>query len=768
MHKIGLILVLIICHFSIKLNAQSKNIKSEAAQFYDAKNFKSAYDLYNTLSSENPTNLEYKFRLGYCSLFYPEQKTRSIDIFKELKELNKIDDINYYLAKAYHINYLFDEAIVMYNQFLNEKPKNTEDEETINFIKDSELGLENCKNGKELILKKVVADIKNIGPPINSDETEGVPVISADESIMIYTYSGKKSTGGLLNENSKPDLSHGSYHEDIFLSTKLNDSMYTEPFGIDALNTTGNDAAVAISPDGNTLFTFESNNNEGDLYISTLSGFEWSKPTPLNKNINSEAWEGSCSISSDGRFLYFASEKPGGFGGRDLYVSEKINGGWGPAKNLGPSINTKYDEDAPFIHADGITLYFSSEGHQSIGGYDIMFSIKKDNAWLPPISMGIPLNTTEDDRYYVISGEGERGYFSSNRPGIGGKGSQDIYVVTPGILGEKPILALLKGNVYADNKPVEAKIEVTKNGSNEAIGPYYSNSKTGKFLMALTPGDNYKVKIISSIAGYDPIEEELNIEKLQKFVELKKDFNVYSPGFENKTIQKSMSSLLDSILNANSNPEHFPDMVQTTTTAISPNTAEVKLDETKTDAMKTTEGKITEAKTAKAKTTEVKIAKLKTTEGKSIEGKIAEINDDTLIAKSNSTNPCNGKAAPDFTALKGKSLNDPAIYKKLMEVAGNICAEGLIFKVQIAAYKKPENYKYGHLSEFGKPEIIAYPDGITRFTQFQVTTLQEAEAARQKIKGKGQADAWITGFINGKRYSLEELIILDFFGKAVN
>jgi len=131
----------------------------------------------------------------------------------------------------------------------------------------------------------------------------------------------------------------------------------------------------------------------------------------LNANINSEFWEGSCSISSDGRYLYFASERLGGLGGKDLYVSEKVNGDWGPAVNLGPEINTPYNEDAPFIHPDGITLFFSSEGHKSIGGYDIMYSIRKDNSWIEPLSMGIPLNTTEDDRYYVINAKGDVGYF---------------------------------------------------------------------------------------------------------------------------------------------------------------------------------------------------------------------------------------------------------------------------------------------------------------------------------------------------------------------
>jgi hypothetical protein len=135
-------------------------------------------------------------------------------------------------------------------------------------------------------------------------------------------------------------------------------------------------------------------------------------------------------------------------GGRDLYVSERVNGDWGPrSKSRSHQSILQYNEDAPFIHPDGITLFFSSQGHKSIGGYDIMYSIKKDNSWIEPLSMGIPLNTTEDDRYYVINAKGDVGYFSSNRGGAGGKGQQDIYTVTPGMLGEKPILALLKGSV---------------------------------------------------------------------------------------------------------------------------------------------------------------------------------------------------------------------------------------------------------------------------------------------------------------------------------
>ncbi len=715
MRKIKFLLSVLMCFIYAASIAQNRDIQEEAAVYFDQKDYKKAYEAYDKLYTQVPKNLEYKFRLGYCCLFYPEKKARAIEIFEDIKRTDKSPDVDYYLAKAYHINYRFDDAIKSYEKYISEKTGKLSKEEQ-EFIDDSKLGIINSNNGKELIAKKIIADIKNIGAPINTDETEAVPIISADESVMIYTYVGEKSTGGLLNDMLKPDKEEGKYHEDIFICTKTNDSTWNQPIGIASLNTNANDAAVALSPDGQTLFTFASDvKNPGDLYFSSLNGTEWSKPEKLNANINSDYWEGSCSITADGRYLYFASEKPGGLGGRDLYVSEKVNGEWAPAVNLGPSINTPYNEDAPFIHPDGITLFFSSEGHKSIGGYDIMYSIKKENNWIEPLSMGIPLNTTEDDRYYVINAKGDVGYFSSNRGGAGGKGQQDIYTVTPGILGEKPILALLKGSVYVDDKPTEAKIEVVKKETNTAIGPYYANSKTGKYLMAISPGSGYKIKI--SVAGMDPIEEEIDVEKLQKFVEIKKDFYLYSPGYENKKNQISVKTILDSLINPTSNPETFKnDAVATNTVQTNSNVKNTTTDE----------------------------------------------------PVKNTTTPCNGGAIPDFSSIKGKSLNDPNIYKQLMDIGGNMCSDGLVFKVQIAAYQHPENYKYGHLKQFGKPEEIKYPDGITRFTQLSFSTLKEAEAARQKIIAKGQKDAWLVAFIDGKRFTLEELILVNFNSKAIN
>jgi tetratricopeptide (TPR) repeat protein len=703
------VLFLLAC-CSTKLYSQSnKELEEEAYFYFTNKDFKKAYELYDKLYAKNPKDLDYKFKLGYCCLFYPEKKSRAIEIFEDIKRTDskKTRDIDYYVGKAYHVNYRFQDAIKSLEAYLAVVGNKPKDDDKL-FVEDARQILKNCANGIELIDKKVQADITNLGAPINTDEVEGVPVITADESIMIFTYAGKKSTGGKLNEELKADV-NGEYREDIFMSTKTADSTWSEPTGITSVNTNGNDAAIAISPDGQTMFTFSSNNDLGDLYVSTLNGTDWSKPERLNKNVNSEAWEGSCSMTADGRYLFFASERKGGLGGRDIYVSEKVNGDWGPAENLGPKINTAFDEDAPFIHPDGITLFFSSKGHTSIGGYDIMFSLKKDGEWLEPKNMGIPLNTTEDDRYYVINAKGDKGFFSSDRGGAGGKGKQDIYVVTPGILGEKPVIAMLKGTVYGDDKPMEGKIEVYKVATMALIGPYYSNKSSGKYLLALSPGFKYKIKC--SANGYDPIEEELDIENLDKFLEVKKDFYLYSPGYT-------------------------PSVTPTATTPVATNTTTTP---TETTATVTTPTETTTAVATNTPGTNPTIA------------------------------PCDpGAPRADFTALKGKSLNDINVYRQLLEVSGNICADNLIFKVQIAAYRHPKNYKYEHLLEFGQPEIKDYPDGITRFTQMEFKTIKEAEVQRQKAIAKGQKDAWIVGFVDGKRYTLEELIMLDFFQKSIN
>jgi hypothetical protein len=693
---------LVLTLFSTVGFAQKKDnisrLAEDAELHMDDEDWDKAYEIYDKLTKLDPKTPYFKFQKGRCALKLPEKKEETIQLFEEVRKESPDDDIVlYYLGRAYHSNYRFDEAVKYFDQFLATNPP-------AGYIKDEAIHYkDNSIFGKNLTKTMVEADIRNLGPPVNTNGNEYVPVISTDESVLIYTYKGPKSTGGLQNEKLKPDPD-GIYYEDIMIARRKGDSTWGEPVGIsDVINTNHNDASIALSPDGQELYTFYSDNkNGGDIYVCHLAGDTWSKPEALGPHINTKYWEGSCSITADGKSLYFASERPGGLGKKDLYVSRReANGSWGPPENLGPTINTKYDDDDPFIHPDGITLFFSSQGHKSIGGFDIMYSIKKDGRWIEPINMGFPLNTTDDDRTYVITAKGDRGYFSSNRKSIGGDGTQDIYTVTPGIIGERPVLAMVLGNVYGNDVPMEAKLEVVKKSTGELIGPFNSNAKTGKYLVALSPGENYTFRIKAET--FPDYQEDFNIVKLNKFIEVHKDFHLVKDGYVDPHIDtvKKMNDMLSKMLDTLMDASFFN----------------------------------------------------------------IDTNFQTNPVIDNATDPCSVFRTLDFTALKNKSLNNPEVYKLLLAIGDKISCSNMTFKVQIAAYRSPQNYKWDHLKEFGAPDVVGYPDGITRFTQGTFHSLDDAEFQRRLAIARGQTDAWIVGFIDGKRYTLEELIMYDFFNK---
>ncbi|MEW6772589.1 MAG: hypothetical protein AB1304_01170 [Bacteroidota bacterium] len=675
-----------------KIFAQSeKEMYKETIYYINNKEYAKAYEIMDKLYSKKPKNEDYLFTLGLVCLNYPERKERALEIFEVLsKKRTDMLEMKYYLGKAYHLNYKFSEAIPLIQDFINNfaSIKKPTDEQN-NMLNDAMMLLAYSENGKSIMENKVFCKIENIGSPINTEDQEYVPVISADESMMIFTYVGPKVTGGLVNDELKPDKEEGYYHEDIMISFKRDDGTWIEPVGIPELNTPGHDAAIALSPDGQTLFIFKSTNEDkGDIYMSILEGNKWTEPVRLNSNINTEYWEGSCSVSADGKYLFFASERPGGYGGRDLWISEKVGDDWGPATNLGPIINTKFDEDAPFIHPDGITLFFSSKGHKSIGGYDIMYSIKKEGQWITPKNMGVPLNTTEDDRYYVINAKGDRGYLSSNRGGYGGKGKQDIYTSTPGIVGEKPVLAVVTGTVFGNEKPIGAEIIITKISENKEF-KLISNKETGKYYIALSPGNTYKVKV--SAPGFESTEEVFDIEKIKEFTQINKNFFLLTP--------EQVAKINEEIKQENE-----------------------KLKQEKPEEYAKSEIKTTECETN----------------------------------------------LPDFKEIKNK-LNSykggyGKKYEEVLSLLGKYCKDGLIFRVQIAAYHYPKNYSYKHLIEFGQPLVQAGEDKITRFyLSKDCKTLNEAEAWRQKAILKGQTDAWIVVFYKSKRYTLKQLLEVNFF-----
>jgi WD40 repeat protein len=718
MKKIISLLVLIAL-LSTGVKAQGKkesidelNETAESFMSPEAPDYAKAYETYDKLDKRDPSNPYYKYQKGMCAFHLPTYKQETVTLFETVYKMEpKETSVLLNLGKAYHINYRFDDAIKAFNQFLATNPPQAEKEQAEKLIKNSEYG-------KNVTQEMLQADIRNLGAPVNTIYQEYSPLISADESLIIYTYRGPKSTGGLMSGKFKPDPTKGTYYEDILMSRKNSDSTWGEPQTIPNINTKQNESALALSPDGQTLYTYRSTERDsGDIYESHLNGDEWTVPEKIKGDVNTNYWEGSCSVTADGKYIYFSSERKGGLGGRDLYIAEKTDdGSWKNVQNLGDKINTPDDEDAPFIHPDGLTLFFSSKGHNSIGDYDIFYSIKKENAWIDPLNMGYPLNTTDDDRFYVMNASGQKGYFSSNRVSNGGNGSSDIFTVTPGILGEKPVLAMVLGYVYGNDKAITAQIEITKKSNGEKVGPFTSNIKTGKYLVALSPGENYTFHIRS--ADFGEITEDLDIAKLTKFVELRKDFHMVKDGYVDPHNVKNMNDILAAL---------------DTITAV-PDSLKITAD-TKKDVVKN----------------DTNVPNNTTTS-------------DNAVTKQ----PCDDFKTLDFSALKGKSLNDISVYRKLLAIGDKICADKMTFKVQIGAYRHPENYKYEKLKEYGTPEQVGYPDGITRFTQGQFSGLKSAEEQRQKTIGKGQRDAWIVGFVDGKRYTLEELIMVDFYNKNIS
>lgn len=700
---------------ALTMFSQSKNeekLKADAEFFTLEGEHEKAYQTYNELIQLDTASYIYKFQRGLSALNLPFRKEETINIFEDINKKDakyKKDLVSYlskkyetvplyYLGRAYHANYKFEEAMAQFNAFIESKPLDG------SLKKEAQQYLDYSKFGIEIVAKPTKVNIKNIGAPINTSDHEYVPLITADESMMLFTYRGPKSIGGLMNLKGKPNK-NGIYFEDIYFSKKINATKWGEPQSISTeLNTKQHDACIAISPDGQDLYTYKSDEKDGgDIYVCHLRGEEWSKPERLNAYINSTFWEGSCSVSSDGKFLYFTSDRPGGLGGRDIYVSEKQkNGTWGIANNL-RAINTRYDDDAPFIHADGNTLFFSSQGHNSIGGFDIFYTNYIDGEWTTPSNMGYPLNTTDDDRYYVINAKGDKGYFSSNRNSVGGDGSLDIYSVEPGWYpGKHHPLVMLIGSIYGNDTLMEAHIEIVKKSNQEVLGPYCSNSITGKYLIALPTNDSYIVKI--KAPGYEEYSEDMDADQLSDFLEIDKSFHLSKQNYKDPHA--------DTLRKLN---DYIP------------------------------------KKTAGDTTT-----------------KVAVIAQDTVPKTLVTTNdPCSDFKTLDFAALKGKSLNDAKVYEALLQIGNKICANSMVFKVQVGAYRKPQNFKGKHLSNFGSFESIAGADGITRFTQGKCNNVNEAEELRKKIMASGQKDAWIVGFIDGKRYTLEELIMVDFYNKNV-
>lgn len=371
-----------------------------------------------------PDDAELNMKTGHCLLTLNRlaQATLRLEKAKQLYGNNLPPTIHRHLASLYHLSMRWSEAIGEYNEC--KKLWNKKDKEEILSL---EKKIEECIAGRELTKDTFLITIENLDDAINSPFPEYGPVISADESVLMFTSRRDSSTGGRI------DPLIGQYYDDVYSSTFEN-GRWSKAVNIGApVNTSGHDGVIGLSNDGQRMFIYKGELGDGNIYITTLKGKQWSEPEKLPKTINTPYpfLESSVSFSPDERTIYFTSDKEDdNLGGRDIFMSKlDKDGNWGKAANIGPVINTKYDEEGVFLHADGKTLFFSSKGHKTMGGYDIFKTVFNEitGQWTVPVNIGYPINTPWDDVFFVLSASGKHAYYSSKN--ASGHGEHDIYKI---------------------------------------------------------------------------------------------------------------------------------------------------------------------------------------------------------------------------------------------------------------------------------------------------------------------------------------------------
>jgi flagellar motor protein MotB len=508
-------------------------LKAGDKLFYDnIPLYAQALEHYLKANDFNPNNSLLNYNIGKCYL-KSVQKAKSVPYLEKARQLNPHvePDLLYLLAQGYHLDLQIDKSIATFKEYRAtlSPEKLTAQEALIN------KRISECETARDLIARPIRVFIDNLGPKVNSKFPDYGPFISANERVLIFTSVRDNTTGG------KVDPADLQYYEDLYICYR--DTLTGEwKEAINPgrpLNSESHDAIVGISSDGKHALIYKGEENMGDIYECFIKpDGTWDIPRPLPKGINTEFHESSAAFSYNMEAIYFASDRPGGYGGHDLYVSnleskeksDKLH--YGDPVNLGPAINTPYEEVGVFMSPDGRTLYFSSTGPGTMGGYDIFRSLNDYGQWSTPENIGYPVNTADDDVFFSISLNNHHGYYSSFDPN--GYGHRDLYMVT--FLGEEkqpvfdgpPVMiagpemlalsmrpplkpkpaprtelkeyqiAIVSGKIM-DAMTLEplgsVVVEIFDNHLGRMVGSFESNTGTGEYMVSLPSGHNYGISI---------------------------------------------------------------------------------------------------------------------------------------------------------------------------------------------------------------------------------------------------------------------------------
>lgn len=511
------IIFIVICYLSFSpqvLAQEDENLKElfiEAESYFLFEEYKDALPLYQKIFRVESNNYNVIYKIGICylndiylrekSIAYLEKAVENINpkyrrnTFRE--KMAPIEAL-YYLGRAYHVNNQLDDAISSYKRF-----RKLANPEEYNFdIVDEDIKA--CDIAKKMKDNPVFFSPKNIGAPVNSRFEEINPVISGDGKTLAFTRRLQ-------------------FYDAVFITNKDENGSWKEPynltpdFGVD-----GNTYTTGISYFGDELFLYRSDDYDGNIYSSKKTPNRWTTLEKLNDHINTKYWESHASPSNDGQYLYFSSNRDGGYGGLDIYKSKKgTNGDWGAAVNLGPVINTPDNDDTPFLGNEGYSLFFSSQNHGTMGDYDIYISnLRSDGTWDKPKNMGYPVNSTDVNTFYCPLGVNAFGLFSLYDPETT-LGMRDIYIIE--VYNEMiprtfTLTGLLESSGTESIDYEALKVSLFNIETNEIVSSSTATA-SGEFSVQAPQGDYQLVIEGEGIENYEK-EIQLKVDQLEAFVVL--------------------------------------------------------------------------------------------------------------------------------------------------------------------------------------------------------------------------------------------------------
>ncbi|NVO01366.1 MAG: OmpA family protein [Bacteroidetes bacterium] len=481
----------------LELFSQSKNFRKiyEIADDLSFENkFEEALPYWKMLDSISPNNPNIAFNIGLCYLNSSEKgkaipllqfasKKASVDYEGSYDERSAPVFAYFFLGEAFHSESKMDEAVKNFNKFKTFLPK--EDEEDINAVNNQ---IQYCLVAKKNLNNPLNVNIQNLGPSVNSSHSDYSPVLFGDNSQLYFT-----SKRDLLSSSNSKKIIEGK--EAIYF-TKYNpeENLWSKAIAMgEPFSSNKNIATIGKTWNEKGMYFFKNEEKEnGDIYFSAKNENGWEAPNKLSKKINNNTMEYHSFVSYDGSSFFFVSDRKGGYGGKDIWKSSlKENGEWSDPENLGPEINTEYDEDAPYITEDGRTLYFSSTGHESMGDYDVFYSKLQNNGWSNAINIGSPINSMEDDIYFAPSKNGQSAIFSSSRSG--GYGEMDIYKIDFEKQNREIMLKCI--TINQESMPVPSNIILKEAGSGQIINPISIEMKSGEAFFSVQNEKTYEASI---------------------------------------------------------------------------------------------------------------------------------------------------------------------------------------------------------------------------------------------------------------------------------